>query len=191
MKPSKNIGDVIGSLTITSRTGTSNDGRAIWECQCTCGRTRQATSKQLTRQTVRACEMCQDSGAKSPLVVRLRKWVEDENGCWIWTGKQNQDGYGSLIVDGKYTRAHRAMYFLHNPTHDKSLVVMHLCDNPSCVNPSHLKLGTQRENMLDMHRKKRFRGGAKPGNQNAKGNEGWKVGGIVKMLGRVPDELTK
>ena len=81
------------------------------------------------------------------------------------------------------------MYFMLNPDADRSLVVMHTCDNPRCINPDHLRLGTQQENMMDMHEKRRFKGGAKLGNQNAKGNQGWKRGGIVVMKGYVASKL--
>jgi hypothetical protein len=77
------------------------------------------------------------------------------------------------------------MFFMLNPAADQSLVVRHDCDNPCCVNPQHLRLGTVKDNIDDMHRRGRFRGGAKHGNQNAAGNTGWQKGGIVKMLGRV------
>lgn len=89
------------------------------------------------------------------------------------------------------------MFFHVNPSADRSLVVLHKCDNPRCVNPDHLQLGTQKDNMLDMLRKGRHRGGAPLGNQNAKGNKGWMKGGITaryvaSKLGdevEVPDEL--
>lgn len=88
------------------------------------------------------------------------------------------------------------MYFMLNPDADRNLVVMHTCDNPRCVNPAHLRLGTQRDNIMDMHKKGRFKGGAPAGNSNAKGNKGWTKGGITAKyapkLGdtaEVPEEL--
>jgi len=84
-----------------------------------------------------------------------------------------------LTVAGVETRAHRAMFFYVNPEANRELFVLHRCDNPQCVNPEHLFLGTQKENMQDMHSKGRFRGGAKVGNQNAVGNKGWRKGGVT------------
>lgn len=126
-----------------------------------------------------------------------RQSTPDTNGCRIWNGKKNQHGYAVCKVDGKQSRAHRALYFLLNPDADRSLVVMHTCDNPACVNPAHLKLGTVRDNMLDMVNKGRHNGGAPKGNKNAVGNEGWKKGGVTakyaaSKLGDevdVPEEL--
>lgn len=114
-------------------------------------------------------------------------------------GKRNEHGYGMCKHQGKEHRAHRLLYFTLHPTADKSLVVRHTCDNPSCVQPDHLVLGTQRDNMLDMHQRGRFKGGAKPGNRNAVGNKGWLRGGAVfnrnaSKLGdevEVPAELLK
>lgn len=129
--------------------------------------------------------------------VRLRKYAITSSGCWNWTGKRNEFGYGIITVNGTETRAHRAMYFMLNPGDDRSKVVMHTCDNPRCINPDHLSLGTQQENMMDMHNKGRAKGGAPRGNKNALGNKGWMRGGVAakyaSKLGDevdVPEELT-
>lgn len=126
-----------------------------------------------------------------------RQSTPQPTGCRTWGGKKNQHGYGVVKVSGKEQRAHRVLYFALNPDADQSLVVRHTCDNPACVSPSHLELGTVRDNMMDMVSRGRHRGGAKPGNQNAKGNKGWMKGGVTakyaSKLGdevEVPEELT-
>ena len=132
-----------------------------------------------------------------PLVERIHKQSIPDGACRVWQGKRNQHGYGVCRHEGKEQRAHRLLYFALNPSTDRSLVVMHKCDNPACVHPEHLVAGTVRDNMLDMHRKGRFNGGAKPGNKNAVGNKGWTIGGVTarfcaSRLGNeveVPDEL--
>ena len=69
--------------------------------------------------------------------------------CWPWQGNIAATGYGRVSVDGKVLNAHRAvMVNLHGDLPEDS-VVRHTCDNPPCVNPSHLLLGTQSENVED------------------------------------------
>lgn len=134
-----------------------------------------------------------------PLLQRIHVQSEPrENGCREWISKKNQHGYGVCMHEGKRRRAHRLLYFALHPDTPEHLVVMHTCDNPACVNPEHLVAGTVRDNMLDMHAKGRFGGGAKPGNKNAVGNKGWMKGGatakyVTSKLGEiveVPEELT-
>ena len=81
---------------------------------------------------------------------------ETSTGCWEWTGKLNRDGYGGFTMNHEWMHTHRwSMIFQgHNI---KGLVVCHKCDNPKCVNPDHLFLGTQQDNIKDMHNKKRYR----------------------------------
>lgn len=79
--------------------------------------------------------------------------------CWIWQGFITVYGYGQLAASGKgagTVLAHRASWESHHGRAiPKGMVVMHTCDTPACVNPSHLRLGTQRDNMKDMHAKGR------------------------------------
>ena len=73
-----------------------------------------------------------------------------ENQCWLWTGKINKEGgYGRLLVNGKYMQAHRYSWTIHNGDIPSGINVLHNCDITTCVNPSHLFLGTQLDNVHD------------------------------------------
>lgn len=78
-----------------------------------------------------------------------------ETDCHIWIGYRNPAGYGVFIVDRKPVGAHRMAWRLANGPIPDGMLVCHRCDNPSCVNPDHLFLGTQLDNMRDMVKKKR------------------------------------
>lgn len=90
-------------------------------------------------------------------------WVKDKlflgrinrtGDCWIWTGSKTVKGYGKLGRNGKTIAAH--VYMLEQLGIDRNgLHVLHKCDNPPCVNPSHLFLGTHADNMRDKLRKGR------------------------------------
>ena len=78
--------------------------------------------------------------------------------CWIWTAYTNKKGYGVVSINGKKLLAHRVSFALANG-YMPDAFVLHSCDNPSCVNPDHLREGTHCENMEDM--KIRLRAGRK------------------------------
>lgn len=84
-------------------------------------------------------------------LMSARFWdsVDRSGECWIWKGSTNRLGYGWFWWNGKNQRAHRVAWELtHGPISD-DLFVLHDCDTPECVNPAHLYLGTQADNMRD------------------------------------------
>lgn len=75
--------------------------------------------------------------------------------CWDFIGARSKDGYGRILFEGENSLAHRVSYTLFNGEIEVGSYVLHSCDNPPCVNPKHLFLGTQHDNMADMFKKKR------------------------------------
>ena len=69
--------------------------------------------------------------------------------CWEWIASKHRFGYGWFRYDNKADVAHRVSYLLFKGPIDKHKHVLHSCDNPSCVNPSHLRLGSDQENSRD------------------------------------------
>ena len=78
-----------------------------------------------------------------------------DTGCWNWLGTKTIRGYGQLIIDGQKLYAHRVSYALFHGELPRTLNVCHKCDNVQCVNPDHLFLGTQKDNLQDMSAKGR------------------------------------
>lgn len=95
---------------------------------------------------------------KAMLIDRFMSKVVKEN-CWTWVGTIMKHGrqspYGMISIKRKMYLAHRVSYFLFNNINPKQNKVLHRCDNPRCVNPDHLFLGTQKDNVRDMMQKGR------------------------------------
>lgn len=70
--------------------------------------------------------------------------------CWVWTAHTVRGGYGQMSLQGKNRAAHRASWEIRNGAIPGGLCVLHKCDNPPCVRPSHLWLGTKADNNADM-----------------------------------------
>jgi hypothetical protein len=98
------------------------------------------------------------------IISRFWAKVHKTDGCWLWTASKRHKGYGAFAytLDGKmiHDRSHRFSYRLHVGEIPPGLFVLHRCDTPACVNPVHLFLGTNQDNVRDMHAKGRA---VKPG----------------------------
>lgn len=76
--------------------------------------------------------------------------VDGQTGCWIWKKTTRKDGYGITWYNGTTDYIHRVSYKIFKGDFDSNFVVRHTCDNPSCVNPNHLLLGSDQDNSTDM-----------------------------------------
>lgn len=103
-----------------------------------------------------------------------------KNECWEWIGCIGNHGYGETTVSRKKALTHRVSWSIYRGEIPAGMQILHHCDNPPCVNPRHLFLGTQSDNMKDMTIKGRRANGAKNG--NSKINELDVVN--IRMLGR-------
>ena len=84
------------------------------------------------------------------------KWIEDKKtGCWEWQTGKSKGGYGKFSIGAKSMYAHRVSYVIYKGEDPGELCVCHKCDNPGCVNPDCMFLGTHKDNVDDCVRKGR------------------------------------
>lgn len=100
---------------------------------------------------------CQASAATIPVEDRFWSFVSksDDEGCWEWSGHRDKNGYGTLAISSRPVGAHRVSWTINYGPIPDGLCVLHRCDNPPCVRPDHLFLGTSQDNTIDMIRKNR------------------------------------
>lgn len=86
---------------------------------------------------------------------KLDYYTDKTGDCWEWTGLLNDNGYGKIYINGKLESAHRIAWRLGRGGIKDNLHVLHKCDNRKCVNPDHLFLGTNNDNIRDKVNKNR------------------------------------
>lgn len=115
---------------------------------------------------------------------------EPMSGCWLWLGtERGSNGYGSLKVDGKLIAAHRYSYQRHVSEIPAGLLVLHRCDNPACVNPNHLFLGTDQDNSDDKVKKQRQARGAALVKAQAKNKARGEANGNSRLTSAQVEEI--
>lgn len=85
------------------------------------------------------------------LAERMAAHTTKSDGCWTWTGAVDRAGYGQIGVDGGVRRAHRVAYELAHEQIPDGIEIDHICHNPPCVNPEHLRMATRKQNGEHRH----------------------------------------
>lgn len=99
--------------------------------------------------------MCHFIDRTKPIKERFWSKVQKTESCWLWIGTKNRYGYGTILHQGSRRLAHRLAYELSGNVIPQGMNLLHTCDNPPCINPEHLRVGTQLDNVRDMYEKGR------------------------------------
>jgi len=165
------VGKRYNRLTVTEFAGKKGkQKRPHWNCACDCGNVTCVSQSDLRNNHTKSCGCYDLDRKKTHKPISERFWPkvnipEDKTKCWEWNAGLDSMGYGAMSMPGKkyFERSHRISWTLKNGDIPKELCVLHRCDNPKCVNPDHLFLGTNSDNVSDKVKKKRHAFGARQG----------------------------
>ena len=157
-------GKIFGYLTVIDYAG-----KSFWNCECKCGTKKKIHSQSLRlgKTTSCGCFLKRTKNTRKNLDNWFWPRITKTEGCWEWDAVDKLP-YGSVNFNKKRQSAHRVSYQLFNGKIHNGLSVLHKCDNPACVNPEHLFLGTHQDNMNDMVSKGRQNNGGLRGEQSGK-----------------------
>jgi hypothetical protein len=121
-------------------------GVIFWNCVCECGTKVKVRSQDIRKGHTKSCGCIQKSKTLREALERKLSWNGE---CLEWTGALTGSGYGFFDFKRKQYLAHRASYTVYKGKIPKGKMIRHMCHNPKCCNPKHLKTGTHLDNMQD------------------------------------------
>lgn len=157
-----------GKLLVLSKNKLNNKREMYWKCLCDCGNETIVRSRNLREGKTQGCG-CNSKQSQilkfkkenpfatyqEMLKIRLSSNSKFNGECIEWTGRLTNNGYGHFRYKNKIMHASRASWISHHGEISKEKLVLHICDNPKCININHLFLGSHKENTIDMIKKGR------------------------------------
>lgn len=147
----KLLNKIYGRLTVVSF-AYSLKNKLYWNCLCECGAMCIAPTGDLNQKKIVSCGCKRKEGRKRVENLKEefeKQFIIDGNNCWLWQGKLNGSGYGSFCINGVNMGAHRASKIIYSDLDITNKYACHSCDIRNCVNPDHIWIGTNSDNMAD------------------------------------------
>lgn len=144
-------GQKFNRLMLINKSHVDKHGNSIWNCLCNCGNKTLGTITEVKNGTKKSCGCIK----RKTLEEKFWRNVKKGDSCWYWKASRPGFGYGRVSHLKRWYSSHRLSWLIHFGKIPTGLFVCHHCDNPGCVNPSHLFTGTASDNMQDMVSKKR------------------------------------